>query len=299
MKPGLCDMTSADYRAFDAINQSSLKKWIELGMEAGNPAKYRAAMAAERAPSDAMVLGSVVDCLAITPARFSAEFVVVPEESPARPSERSRNAKKPSPATLEAIAFWDKFDAEAAGKQIVKAEMLEQAWAMLAALKANPDIASIFSTTGKRVAIAEMHGVRCKAEFDLFSEKSGWLFDLKTCGDASNTERGFGSAIANFGYDLQAAFYLDMAAACGSPKEGFAWVAVESSAPHFVNVITMTADDVRIHSARERYLAALTSLVAHKSQNNWPGYFCFEEAVTPAWHTIRAAKARVEERLAA
>jgi len=82
-------------------------------------------------------------------------------------------------------------------------------------------------------------GAKCKARLDYVQD--GLVVDLKTCKDASIS--GFTSAVGNFRYHVQAAWYLRAYRECtGLEPKGFVFVAVESKPPHTVGVYELDAD---------------------------------------------------------
>lgn len=143
------------------------------------------------------------------------------------------------------------------------------------------------------------------------------VIDLKTTDDAS--PEGFSKSIANWRYDVQAAFYLDglrealrqanqlppvegvaelsaywvdqetgVLCRCrpdfwhGEPKH-FAFIAVEKKPPHAVAVYVL--DDDSMASGRAQYRANLETLAACKANDNWPGYGDKVQTISvPAWH---------------
>jgi hypothetical protein len=68
--------------------------------------------------TESMLLGSALDCLRLEPAPFNHHYTTVPPDLPSV-GKIQINAKKPSPETLSAIAFWHKFNEEHAHKTIL------------------------------------------------------------------------------------------------------------------------------------------------------------------------------------
>lgn len=58
----------------------------------------------------------------------------------------------------------------------------------------------------------------------------GIVIDIKTCQDAS--PEGFAKAVRNFGYDIQAAFYLHVLRLCKIPAKQMIFICIEKDAPH-------------------------------------------------------------------
>lgn len=71
-------------------------------------------------------------------------------------------------------------------------------------------------------------GLRCKARLDFFTE--GMIVDLKKTQDAKK----FRNTLVSFNYDIQAAWYLSGAQACGLDAQKFGFVAFEAARPYKV-----------------------------------------------------------------
>jgi exodeoxyribonuclease VIII len=106
------------------------------------------------------------------------------------------------------------------------------------------------------------------------------LADLKTTRDAS--PRGFGSAIANYGYAIQAAHYIAGCRSVGHEIENFVFLAVEKEPPYAVGCYVLTPDVLA--SAETKRLALLDLLATCRATNRWPAYSDRIETISlPAW----------------
>lgn len=231
VSPGIYfDFPRVDYDNIPALSCTALKKWLECADFPSRFAKWLKGRWDE-VPTDALLIGSALDCMMLNSASFDQCFAVIPEDAPARPSKRTRNAKKPAPASLEAIEYWDKFLGAAEDKQILTAGQYGVALRMQQALRDAECAAGIFTHCRKAVIVGELFGFPCKCEIDLFLEKSEHLWDLKTSRNVA-PESAFARASLELGYDAQATFYLLMAQAAGFPeKRIFNFVAVENEEP--------------------------------------------------------------------
>lgn len=230
VSPGVYyDFPRADYDDIPALSCTALKKWLEC---ADFPSRFANWMEVRwtEAPTEPLLVGSALDCMLLNAASFDQCFAVVPQDAPPRPSNRTRNAKKPAPASLEAIEYWDKFQAAAEGKQILTAGQYGAVLRMQQSLRDAECAAGIFNHCRKAVIVAELFGFPCKCEIDLFLEKSEHIYDLKTTRDVA-PEDAFVRASLKLGYDCQATFYLLMAQAAGFEKEVFNFVAVDNEEP--------------------------------------------------------------------
>jgi exodeoxyribonuclease VIII len=92
----------------------------------------------------------------------------------------------------------------------------------------------------------EWFGHPCKAKIDWYDGINVW--DLKTCRDAS--PRGFRSAINNFLYFQQAAFYLTACRHSGLTANKFYFLAVEKAAPYPYGVYTLSETAIQYGIAK-------------------------------------------------
>jgi PDDEXK-like domain of unknown function (DUF3799) len=234
------DFPRADYDNIPALSCTALKKWLECADFPSRFAKWLKGRWTEP-PTEALLIGSALDCMLLDANSFDRCFAVVPEDAPTRPSKRTRNAKKPAPASLEAIEYWDKFSEAAEGKQILSAGQYGAAVRMKQSLAEAECAAGIFDYCRKAVIVAQLFGYLCKCEIDLFLEKSEHLWDLKSS-RAVAPESAFARACLELGYDCQATFYLLMAQAAGFDKTIFNFVVVENEEPWTAAVYSFLPD---------------------------------------------------------
>lgn len=94
----------------------------------------------------------------------------------------------------------------------------------------------------------EYKGVMCKARFDFISKNKKTIIDLKFLQSA--TKDDFSRAVANFGYYIQAAFYLELTGA----KE-FLFLVIEKTEPYLIGVYKL--DTAALDLGRERIEKAI------------------------------------------
>lgn len=117
-------------------------------------------------------------------------------------------------------------------------------------------------------AFAQIDGVWCRAMVDNAPPDGGILWDFKTCESAS--PEACERSIMNYGYDIQAAHYLDTWKAATGEDRTFRFVFQEKSAPHEICVVELGPDSLimarkKITRAREMWRVCL-------DRNEWPGY---------------------------
>lgn len=115
-------------------------------------------------------------------------------------------------------------------------------------------------------AIDDRTGVMRRGRFDWLNEDM--LVDYKTC--LSSESRQFGSAAAKFGYDMQAAWYLDLARDNGLTPRGFVFIAQEKEPPYEVACIQL--DPEAVNAARALNDRALEMFRDCTEAGIWPGH---------------------------
>lgn len=134
-----------------------------------------------------------------------------------------------------------------------------------------------------------------KCRTDLITANGEFIVDVKTTDDVSKA--AFGRTIANFGYHISAAWYLDVLFGLYSDAApaGFAFIAVQNKRPFDVAVHYLT--DAQIHLGRLLYRKYLRRLVRCVNENRWPGVANgeFIEAELPPWEMNKLALLEGEE----
>ena len=115
-------------------------------------------------------------------------------------------------------------------------------------------------------ALDEETGVMRRGRFDYLKERVA--SDYKSAADVSPD--GFARSVVNFGYDMQAAWYSDLADACGHPLDAFAFVAQEKEAPYSVEVYDLPPE--LLQRGRDRNRRALERYRDCTQSGIWPGY---------------------------
>ena len=122
-----------------------------------------------------------------------------------------------------------------------------------------------------------------KCRTDAISTDGQFVLDLKSTDDVSPA--GFGRTIANFGYHVSAAWYLDILAGLygKDAPQGFAFIAAQKTRPFDVAVHYLT--DRQIYLGRLIYQKHLRRLTRCLATGHWPGVADgqFIEAAIPEW----------------
>lgn len=268
------DLPFEDYLKLPGASNSSLKPFSVSPMHARHRFLHGQT---ETAP---LAFGRAFHCAVLEPESFQDRYVCVPADAPRRPSILQRNAKKPSPETLESIKFWDEFGAS--GKTVIDYADMQKVTAMAAAIHAHPLARSILQGEHElSIQFTESEtGEPCKVRLDCWHEEFRVIFDAKSCQSAAPAV--FGRQAASLRYHVQAAMYLDAAIAAGLEPEHFIFVCVESEAPHAVALYEF--DEAAIERGRATYQRDLKTLSECRESGNWPGYpEVVGQLTLPAW----------------
>lgn len=113
-------------------------------------------------------------------------------------------------------------------------------------------------------------GASCKCRPDWLDLRHEIIVDLKTTEDAS--AEAFGKSALNYGYDMQAAFYLDGLLESGESiaANGFVFIAVEKNPPYAVAVYVAEAEAIKL--GRRKYLQGLETYMECRRTGIWPAY---------------------------
>lgn len=118
-------------------------------------------------------------------------------------------------------------------------------------------------------AVDETTGITRRGRFDWLG--ANVLTDYKTAASVDPTDwAGRYGVVRKFGYDMQAAWYLDLARDLGHPAAAFAFIAQAKEPPYLVSVIYV--DDADLWEARDRNAAALELYRQCTTTDRWPGY---------------------------
>jgi hypothetical protein len=233
--------SNAAYQAEDAISKS------RLDVAAKSLRKYYARFVSRTIPSEItneLIVGQATHDALLLPELFASGYVTAPDDAPKRPSSSQINAKRPAPATLEAIDFWSKFDAEAAGKIQLTAEQYAVAERCADAVATHPIAGPLFCGGAPEVsyyAADDETGalIKCRVDYERLDMDAH--VDLKTTTDAS--EDAFGRHAHKFRYPVQGVWYPHVVRCTGlQAPSRFIFVAVEKEEPHDVGVYYLDKD---------------------------------------------------------
>lgn len=253
-------------RALDIASASGLKHVLR------SPAHFHHWVKNPEDDEDRPVLafGKALHCSVLEPDAFDARYCVLPENAPQRPTRAMLEAKKNSESSLERIAFWERWDADNAGRSILTAADYDRARRMGDSVRAHPVAAGLLVGGQREITLRwedEDTGLRCQARPDLYLPGE-FVMDVKTCRDAS--EEGFARAVHSYLYDLQQAHYLDGIRRNGDSIRWFVFLAIESTPPFVCQpyLLDSKAED-RGFTLRTRAMKRQAECLRY---GRWPGY---------------------------
>lgn len=258
-------LSNAEYHARKELNNSAIKQLLK------SPAHYQAYLAEKREPTQAMIIGSAVHASVLEPDVFQAEYIQIPNGV----DKRTKDGK----------AIYAEI--EASGKTPLKFDDFQNCLSIASAVRNHTTARKLLSRGDAEVSIfSEIDDVAVKCRHDWLRSDAGLIVDLKSTDDAS--ESGFARSIANYGYDIQAAWYMDVCKSADIEIDTFIFVAVEKAAPYAVGVYELDLSSLEV--GRSKYQRALSIWKHCTATDEWPGYP--EDIITlqlPAWAMKEAA----------
>lgn len=257
----------------DLYHQSEGISKHDLDLVNISPAHYKAAKEAPRdEPTTAMQIGTLVHTAILEPHNFEGSFTVAPDCD-----KRTKDGK----------AAWEaaEKDASLKGSILVKSADLAMVRRMAEQVSLHRSAKAALEAGG--LVEASLYAdcpetkVRRRGRPDLIS-RGNVIIDIKTCAKGAGGRAEFAKSVANWRYDVQAAYYLDLARDCGHPKEGFVFIVVEKEAPYAVAVYQLDLES--IEAGRRQYKRNLQILSECLEFDEWPAYSSEVEVISlPKW----------------
>jgi len=265
MEPGIYHgIPFEEYKKIDAFNYSKIR-WILK-----SPKHFKYHLENPEPPSDAMVLGQLVDCLALSPGEFSSKFAVLPE------TYYDEKAKEDKKFNLNStICKGIKAALDNSGKIVVKNQQIAVAAEMVKSLMEHEKIKVAIEDSQHQVCIVWIDcdtGVKCKGLVDMLCPDG--ITDLKTAPDVS--PKAFPFKVNSFLYHVQGAFYSDgLTANSNGIILPYQIAGVESDPPYCAAIYVV--EENSLLTGREIYKYALKVYKDCVENNCWPGYSQFVE----------------------
>jgi hypothetical protein len=260
-------LTFEQYKAIEAINRSGLE-WFDY-----SPAHYYAnnlsAQRVERKETPALILGHAIHTIVLEPKEFENRYIMAPAEAPRKPDSRQRNAKKPSADTIDAIKWWDEFNAMASTRKILGEEDWYIVHRIAEQLHKKASAKELFSDGKFEVTLVwtcPLTGEKCKARIDWLT--SGAIIDLKStiCAEPSQ----WWKQVRDYGLHCQNAWYVDGWKVLTGEDVVFVFAAVEKEEPYESGFYT--AKERVVDLGRKINIRHLKRYSEAKKAKKWDGY---------------------------
>lgn len=246
MKPGIYtsdQLSNEDYHRADGISKSGLDLILR------SPAHYR--FAEKREATRAMEIGTALHCAILEPERFASEYMLLRNVTDRRASEYK-----------EAVKVWG-------SERVLTGTEADKVAGMQESMLSHPELSPFIKGEGdcelSVFANDPETGALVKCRFDKLL-KAKLAIDVKKTQDL----RDFPKSVVNYGYHIQAAFYMDVWKwATGDDLDGFIFAAVEENMPHASAMFDL--DDEAIGIGRMLYRKALNTYVECHERDEWNG----------------------------
>ena len=224
------NISELEYHAFSAISKSTLWKFAK------NPAKWHKTRYEKFKPTREMTWGSLVDCQILQQHEIYNSFILSPYRD-----FKTKDAQIWRDAQVSEIVKQSDIDESVIAAELVKNHHF--AGALLDG--ADTQVSCVIPINSGGLG-------KCRLDIVPQGEFADSLVDLKT----TNSLDKMPSTIADFGYHVQAAWYLDLYNLCtGEKRERWKFIFQESSAPYEIAVVELDPADIAI--GRAWYLTAL------------------------------------------
>lgn len=243
------------------LERTDRTNWSTLKHILTSPKHYRYWLANPRPDSEALLIGRATHCAVYEPDEFGARYVVSPSFHRGMNDDTART--KGYQGGKQSAAEWD---AAHAGAEVLHPEAMARIVGMRDALASDPVSGPLLRGGRKEYKIEWTDpetGIECRGRVD---HVRGGLRDLKTTRSIQWFERD----VARLMYHAQLAWYFDGLRHAGiAMQDAPCLIAVENEAPHDVQVLTFTEED--LDAGRRLYREALDTLFACRKNNHWPG----------------------------
>jgi exodeoxyribonuclease VIII len=167
----------------------------------------------------------------------------------------------------KALADWQASQETERGIKFISEDVYSQIESIAASVQSSVGTSGLLTE-----GVAELSGftslLDCNIRVRPDYLKHNCIVDLKTTQDAR--PEPFVRSVMQYGYDVQAALYLDACEAIDGKKRDFIWIAVEKDAPYGVQIFK--ASESMLARGRSLYQQAIRTYLICSAFDYWPGY---------------------------
>lgn len=235
-------MNNHDYQDLPAISSHWLIAMLDSPAACWR--KYIDPQRPTQEPTDALRLGTLVHCLALTPRQFEREFRIIRED------RRSRTGR----------AEWEWTQAQ--GWTPIRPAELDRARAIVAALQASPEARKLLRHGKKERTIIQPRQpglLPLKGRLDIHHESKRQIIELKTTWNLDAIE----TAMTRYRYPLSAAFYRDLVRG-----QSVIFVFVQTREP--LEVLVMPMETWQLREGEMQWRTALEMFDTCWKLGQWP-----------------------------
>lgn len=241
----------SEYRSY--LSSSDLRRLLR------SPAHYRAP---QPPPSPAMEFGTLAHEAILEPDNWTA---------------LCRPASKVDGRTTEgkAVKAWQQQQTEKFGYRFIAEDLFNQVEQLAASVQASVGQSGLLAGgLAEHSGFTELESANIRIRPDYL--KDDVIVDLKTCQDAR--PEAFTRSVFTYGYDVQAALYLDAAKAIDGKTRKFVWIAIEKEAPFGVCIYEASAEV--LERGRRLYKQAIATYLECSAFDVWPSYTTQTQIIT-------------------
>ena len=243
-----CHMSEDEYRNHPAVNKSTL--WVLQK----SPLHYQYACENPSQDTQALKMGRAIHEAVLQPEEYKTHYVAAPDVD-----RRTKEGKE----------LYTEFLFAAGDKEILTASEYQEVSRIASAVWECKEAEELLTGCTMEKPLFWTHedtGIECKCRVDAM--RPGIMIDLKTSSDASTS--AFSRDVFRYGYDVQAAHYVDgYHSFCGEFPSWF-FIVVEKTAPYAVNVLHTDAGIIDYGFLRRD--ALLQRLKECRDSGIWEGY---------------------------
>lgn len=204
-----------NYRNKRAVNASLIKECLK------SPFHGYMYLNQPPEPSASMSLGTLVHALVLEPKTALNNFYVIPKGAKTASHEEA-----------------------AGGRQIVRAQVLEEAQAIAKAVRDCKPVVELLDRAATEIELDfDVNGTPAKARIDGYIP-DGTLLELKTSNEIYT--RDFVSSIIRYSYDVQCAFYAEALRRNNKPINKVIMIKVTNEAPYIVDVFELDNEFIEL-----------------------------------------------------
>lgn len=226
-------------------------------------------------------LGRAIHCMLLEPEDFSSRFTMSGRCEAVLKSGKNKGQQCANNGVSCSSGQWwcgthEPEVCDPASKHILTVQEMNAVKAIAIKIKSHPVVKMLRSHGGCETSLVwRWNGLRCKSRFDklIHSHAEGkfprTIIDVKKVGGGRISIDSVQKSIADYNYDMKAAFYCAASEHVYAEPTSFIWVFVEDSYPYGVQVLL--SDEETLEIGKGKYEKVLTNYLTCLETQKWPG----------------------------